>query len=144
VQAALALWRRVGDPVREGAALGLLARAMWRLCCGEEADRAVTEALAVLEPLGPSTELAWAYANLATWRKDASEALLREALTRRELEVLVLVCDGHTNDEISNRLFISVKTVDHHVSSVLARLGVGSRKVAAAEAVRFGLVGART
>jgi DNA-binding CsgD family transcriptional regulator/tetratricopeptide (TPR) repeat protein len=63
-------------------------------------------------------------------------------LTRREREVLELICDGHTNDEISGRLFISTKTVDHHVSAVLSKLGVGSRKVAAAEAVRLGLVGA--
>jgi Response regulator containing a CheY-like receiver domain and an HTH DNA-binding domain len=64
-------------------------------------------------------------------------------LTRREREVLALICDGHTNDEISNRLFISSKTVDHHVSAVLGKLGVGSRKVAATEAVRLGLVDAR-
>jgi DNA-binding CsgD family transcriptional regulator len=71
-------------------------------------------------------------------------------LTRREHEVLELVCAGHTNDEISGRLFISVKTVDHHVSAVLAKLGVPTRKVAATEALRLGLVtatqtdGART
>jgi DNA-binding CsgD family transcriptional regulator len=65
-------------------------------------------------------------------------------LTRREREVLALICDGHTNEEISGRLFISAKTVDHHVSAVLGKLGVGSRKVAATEAVRRGLVDART
>jgi len=64
-------------------------------------------------------------------------------LTRREREVLALICDGHTNDEISGRLFISARTVDHHVSAVLGKLGVGSRKVAAAEAVRRGLVDAQ-
>ncbi len=61
-------------------------------------------------------------------------------LTRRERQVLELMCVGHTNDEISGQLFISSKTVDHHVSAVLGKLGVGSRKVAAAEAVRLGLV----
>jgi DNA-binding CsgD family transcriptional regulator len=74
----------------------------------------------------------------ATTRESAA------GLTRREREVLALICDGHTNDEISGRLFISAKTVDHHVSAVLGKLGVGSRKVAAAEAVRRGLVEART
>ncbi|MFL6098597.1 MAG: AAA family ATPase [Actinomycetales bacterium] len=62
-------------------------------------------------------------------------------LTRREREVLELVCAGHTNDEISGRLVISVKTVDHHVSAVLGKLGVPSRKAAAAEAARRGMVG---
>jgi DNA-binding CsgD family transcriptional regulator len=61
-------------------------------------------------------------------------------LTRREREVLELVCDGQTNDQISQRLFISVKTVDHHVSAVLGKLGVSSRRSAAAEAARLGLV----
>ncbi|MGA9346596.1 MAG: helix-turn-helix transcriptional regulator [Nocardioidaceae bacterium] len=61
-------------------------------------------------------------------------------LTRREQEVLELLCSGLTNDEISAKLVVSVKTVDHHVSAVLAKLGVPSRKVAAAEAARRGLV----
>ena len=66
-------------------------------------------------------------------------------LTQREREVLELLCGGHTNDEIAGRLFISRKTVDHHVSAVLHKLGVPSRSVAATEAVRLGLVaGART
>jgi DNA-binding NarL/FixJ family response regulator len=61
-------------------------------------------------------------------------------LTRREREVLELLVDGATNEQIADRLVISVKTVDHHVSSVLSKLGVPSRRVAATEAVRLGLV----
>jgi DNA-binding CsgD family transcriptional regulator len=60
-------------------------------------------------------------------------------LTRREHEVLGLIVAGHTNAEIAEQLFISAKTVDHHVSAVLAKLGAPSRNVAAAEAVRLGL-----
>ncbi|WP_426502331.1 AAA family ATPase [Dactylosporangium sp. McL0621] len=61
-------------------------------------------------------------------------------LTRREREVLALICAGHTNAEIAERLFIAVKTVDHHVSAVLGKLGVATRSGAAKEAVRLGLV----
>ena len=60
-------------------------------------------------------------------------------LTRREHEVLDLIVDGRTNAEIATELFISAKTVDHHVSAVLAKLGAPSRNVAASEAVRLGL-----
>jgi DNA-binding CsgD family transcriptional regulator/tetratricopeptide (TPR) repeat protein len=62
-------------------------------------------------------------------------------LTRREQEVLELICAGHTNAEIAARLFISVRTVDRHVSAVLAKLGTPTRE-AAARAVRLKLAGA--
>jgi DNA-binding CsgD family transcriptional regulator len=61
-------------------------------------------------------------------------------LTAREQQVLDLVSEGRTNEEIAARLFISVKTVDHHVSAVLGKLGTRTRRDAAAEAVRLGLV----
>ncbi len=51
-------------------------------------------------------------------------------LTRREGEVLDLICAEHTNAEIAAKLFLSVKTVDHHVSAVLAKLGVPTRAAA--------------
>ncbi|MFY9669931.1 MAG: AAA family ATPase [Trebonia sp.] len=63
-------------------------------------------------------------------------------LTRREGEVLDLVCAGHTNAQIAAKLFISAKTVDHHVSAVLAKLDAPTRDVAVAHAARLGLVGA--
>ncbi len=64
-------------------------------------------------------------------------------LTRREHEVLDLICAGHTNAEIAAKLFISAKTVDHHVSAVLAKLDAPTREVAATHAARLGLVGAQ-
>jgi DNA-binding CsgD family transcriptional regulator/tetratricopeptide (TPR) repeat protein len=71
--------------------------------------------------------------NAATRRNPAG-------LTGREIEVVSLLVEGLRNSEIAERLVISAKTVDHHVSSVLAKLGVTTRHAAATTARRLGLV----
>jgi DNA-binding CsgD family transcriptional regulator/tetratricopeptide (TPR) repeat protein len=60
-------------------------------------------------------------------------------LTARELEVLALVAKGMRNAQIAQRLVVSERTVDHHVSAVLRKLGVSTRGEAGAEAARLGL-----
>jgi DNA-binding CsgD family transcriptional regulator len=60
-------------------------------------------------------------------------------LTAREQEVLSLVADGLADREISERLFISERTVHHHVSAILSKFGVSSRTAAAREAARLGI-----
>ena len=60
-------------------------------------------------------------------------------LTVREVEVLELIAQGLRNAEIAGRLSVSEKTVDHHVSAILRKLGVPNRQQAAAEAIRLGV-----
>jgi DNA-binding CsgD family transcriptional regulator/tetratricopeptide (TPR) repeat protein len=55
-------------------------------------------------------------------------------LTRREAEILALLSEGLRNSAIAKRLFVSTKTVDHHVSAILSKLGVSSRAEAVAMA----------
>ena len=62
------------------------------------------------------------------------------ALTRREREVLALLVQGKENPEIARELSISLETVKHHVSAILAKLEVPNRTLAAVEAVLRGLV----
>ncbi len=61
-------------------------------------------------------------------------------LTARELDVLPLLVEGLRNAEIADRLFVSPRTVDHHVSSILRKLAVETRGQTAAAAERLGLL----
>ena len=64
-----------------------------------------------------------------------------QGLTARELQVLPLLAEGLRNAEIAQRLIVSQKTVDHHVSAILRKLGVQTRGEAAAKATQLGLRG---
>jgi DNA-binding CsgD family transcriptional regulator len=95
-------------------------------------------ALAVFEDLGASRDA------------DAAAALMRDLglkaartgpkntgrLTSREQEVLALLGEGLSNPEIARRLFLSRKTVEHHVARILSKLGLRGRAEAAALAAR--------
>ena len=66
--------------------------------------------------------------------------LAKFGLTERELAVLRLLAQGHTNAEIGRMLFISPKTASVHVTNILRKLGAGSRVQAATTAERAGLL----
>lgn len=69
-----------------------------------------------------------------------SNTALHSKLTNRELEVLKLIGEGKTNNEIAEELFIGIKTVKTHVSNILNKLEVEDRTQAAIYAHRHGLV----
>jgi DNA-binding NarL/FixJ family response regulator len=59
------------------------------------------------------------------------------ALSNRELEVLELVAAGLSNDEIASRLYVSVRTVERHLSNTYVKLRVSGKAARAAAAARF-------
>jgi DNA-binding CsgD family transcriptional regulator/tetratricopeptide (TPR) repeat protein len=81
---ALENWRAAGDRLGEGDTLRRMTVALWRLCRGDEILAAAEAAVALLEPLGPTAELASAYGNLASFhnvpgRLDTGRQLARRA-----------------------------------------------------------------
>jgi DNA-binding CsgD family transcriptional regulator len=93
-------------------------------------EQAVAAALAVLATMGaPGVPRA------ADTRATSAPEIA--ALTDREREVLVLMCAHLQDREIAERLFLSPRTVEGHVSRILAKLGVRSRREAVAMAARL-------
>lgn len=90
-----------------------------------------------------------ANAGQSTLHRAATAALLQpstvrpdltEELTERQREVLALVVQGNSNQEIANKLYVSLATVRFHVSTILAKLGAANRAEAAAMAVKHQLL----
>jgi DNA-binding CsgD family transcriptional regulator/tetratricopeptide (TPR) repeat protein len=114
---------------------------------GADDEDALRRALAELQRLGARPAAAIVERRL---RKRGARGLPRgpysraranpAGLTARELEVLSLLVDGLRNAQIADRLIVSEKTVDHHVSAILRKLDVRTRGQAAAEAVRLGFI----
>ena len=130
------VWMAVGCPFEAGMA--------W---LGSADEHALRRSLAVFSDLGATAAARIARQRMRRLGIRSIPAGPRSAtrahpfhLTRREREVLELMCIGYTNAEIAADLFVSAKTVDHHVSAVLAKLGTPSRGAAATEAIRLGLV----
>jgi DNA-binding CsgD family transcriptional regulator/tetratricopeptide (TPR) repeat protein len=134
-QDAVASWHQLGRPYDA---------ALVQLGACDEAD--LRNALATFEDLGARSAAACARRRMKELGFRAiprgPRAATRAApggLTAREQEVLGLLTQGLRNREISRRLYISERTVDHHVSAVLAKIGVSSRSAAAREAARIGI-----
>jgi DNA-binding NarL/FixJ family response regulator len=123
----LGTWVRTRAPYEEARTRVLLAAACRALGDRESADREVDTARAIFEDLGAMPDLA---------RLTRSD----ELLTPRELEVLRLLATGATNKAIAEKLVLSERTVDRHVSNIFGKLDVSSRAAATAYAFERQLV----
>jgi ATP/maltotriose-dependent transcriptional regulator MalT len=137
-QAGAAAWEQVGCPYERARALA----------GGDAAGQ--QEALAIFDQLGarPAADALRRQLRDAGVRGVARGARASTrgnpaGLTTAEMQVLTLMCQDLRNAEIAARLHRSVRTVDHHVAAVLAKLGVESRLEAVRRAEREGWVGPR-
>ncbi len=121
-------WQELDVPYEAARTRALLADAYRVLGDTDAADRECAAARACFDRLGAVADL-----------RALGEHVPPHDLTARELDVLGLVAAGMTNPQIAASLYISRKTAEHHVSSILGKLGVSSRAEAAAAAVRLGL-----
>jgi DNA-binding CsgD family transcriptional regulator len=127
-------WSALGCPYERARALS------------EGDDAARLEAVALFEQLGATAaaqalrrELRAAGFKRVPRGLRASTQANPHQLTAREIEVLQLLCEGLKNSEIAEKLFRSVRTVDHHLAAIFSKLGVTSRTEAVSAAFRGGL-----
>jgi DNA-binding CsgD family transcriptional regulator len=134
-QGAAEAWASVDCPYERAVALA-----------ASEDESALREALQTFEKLGagPMTQMTRRRMRELGIRNVPRGAQARTQqnpleLTRRQLQVLTLIGEGRRNADIARRIFVSEKTVDHHVTAILQKLEVHSRGEAAAIAHRLGL-----
>jgi two-component system nitrate/nitrite response regulator NarL len=80
------------------------------------------------------------FSQLAQQGQPLAQPTSTEKLSARESQVLALVVNGHSNQEIADKLGIAHNTVKNHLRNILSKLGVRNRAQAAAYAVSHGLI----
>jgi ATP/maltotriose-dependent transcriptional regulator MalT len=134
---AVGLFERAGAPFESARARIDLAETLSSHHHLDEAVREAHIAHETLRRIGAAKEADRAATLLATLnaKRKAAAAKSPDGLTAREAEILALVAEGRSNQEIAAELVLSVRTVERHISNIYEKLGLDGRTARAAAAV---------
>jgi LuxR family transcriptional regulator, maltose regulon positive regulatory protein len=129
------LYERNGNPYKTAQARSELAQALLHLDKNSTAEAVISSALETFYQLGAKPEKKRAESILEEIKRknqDHSDQSHPDALTERELEILCEVARGKSNPEIASDHFISIRTVERHISNIYSKLGASGRAARAA------------
>jgi ATP/maltotriose-dependent transcriptional regulator MalT len=142
---ALDIYDDIKSPFESSRTRLTLAKALIKLNQFAQAEAELNEAITTFKELCAEKDFEKAKLLLKNLYKNKADESDRNKFefTGRELEVLKLIAEGKTNEEISEKLFLSVRTVEKHLTNIYSKLGVSgksARAYAASYAIKYKLI----
>ncbi len=130
---AVDIYDKIKSPYESAGARSFLAGVLVKLNKFAQAEGELNSAIAKFKELGAEKDFEKAKSILKNLYKENAEDSERNKyeFTGRELEVLRLIADGKNNEEIAERLFLSVRTVEKHLTNIYSKVGVSGKSARA-------------
>ncbi len=145
LEKAVDIYDDIKSPFESSRTRLILAEVLVKLNLLAQAEAELNEAMAAFNELGAEKDFEKAKSLLKNLYGDKADEIDKNKyeFTGRELEVLKLIAEGKTNEEISEKLFLSVRTVEKHITNIYSKLdisGKSARAYAASYAIKNKLI----